>query len=173
MTPWPTFRMSFSGFQKAYPDGTVFLKKPSRNPLVRLFDFATGIALSSGIENQHRADAPLMDNMTNSDDRLPNKTYVWGINIGDDAVCYTKDFIIEQGNLINTTIGGRAIVISWSPIYDSIGAYYNDTGAPITEIDFFGKTPEGILPRVDMLKSGLFWLVWVEFFQNTDINRTE
>ncbi len=142
------------------------------HPLVRLFDFATGIALSSGIENQHRADAPLMDNMTNSDDRLPNKTYVWGLNIGDDAVCYTKDFIIEQGNLINTDIGGRAIVIAWSPIYDSVGAYYNDTGSPVTEIDFFGKTPEGQLPRVEMLKSGLFWHVWVEFFQSTDINRT-
>ena len=92
--------------------------------------------------------------------------------VGDDAVCYTKDFVIEQGNLINTNIGGRAIVISWSPLYDSIGTYYNDTGSPISEIDFFGKTPKGKLQRVEMLKSGLFWLVWVEFFPHTDIDRT-
>jgi hypothetical protein len=171
MTPWPTFRMNFSGFQKAYPDGQVFLNKPSRNPLVWLFDFVTNLALSGGIEIQHRANAPLMDNMTNEDERLPNKTYVWGVNIGDDAVCYTRDFIIEQDSLINTNIGGRAIVISWDALYDSVGAYYNDTGTQITEIDFYGNTPQGELPRVEMLKSGLFWHVWVEFFPNTDINR--
>lgn len=31
MRPWPTFRMTFRGFQKAYPDGTVFLNKPPSN----------------------------------------------------------------------------------------------------------------------------------------------
>ena len=40
MKPWPTFRMSFRGFQKAYPDGTVFLNKPSSNPIAHLFDMA-------------------------------------------------------------------------------------------------------------------------------------
>lgn len=172
MTPWPTFRMTFEGFKKAYPDGQVFVKKPSGNPLVRLFDFVTGTVLSVGIEQQHRIDKPLMDNMTHSDDRLPTKTYVWGINIGDDAVCYTKEFIIESGNLINTSVGGRPIVVAWSPIYQSVGVFYNDTGTSITEIDFFGKSNAGNLPRCEMLKSGLFWHVWVEFFPQTEVNRT-
>lgn len=38
MKPWSTLRMSFRGFQKAYPEGTVFLNKPFANPLLRLFD---------------------------------------------------------------------------------------------------------------------------------------
>jgi len=172
MKAWPTFRMTFRGFEKAYPEGTVFLNKPSSNLLVRVFDMAMEVAFSSGIVRQHQEAAPLMDNMTHYDDRLPNKTYVWGIDIGADAVCYTEDFIKEQGNLVNVSIGGRDIVVAQHPEYESMGAWYNDSGAPVTEIDFFGRSDQGQLQRVDRLKAGLFWHVWVEFFPHTDINRT-
>ena len=84
-----------------------------------------------------------MDNMSHYDDRLPNKTYVWGINIGDDAVCYTQDFIVAQGNLINATVGGRKIVVAYDPIYESVGAYYNDGDGPVSRIDFFGSKRPG------------------------------
>jgi hypothetical protein len=171
MKSWPTFRMSFRGFQKAYPHGTVFLNKPSSNPLLRLFDMAMDTAFTSGIVRQHNEAKPLMDNMTHFDDRVPNKTYVWGVNIGEDAVCYTDDFISENGGLINTTIGGRDIVVAYDPKYESVGAWYNDSGVPITQIDFFGNSDQGQLKRVETLKSGMFWHVWVEFFRHTDINR--
>jgi hypothetical protein len=171
MKPWPTFRMSFRGFQKAYPNGTVFLNKPSRNPLVRLFDMAMDTAFTSGIVRQHNEAKPLMKNMTHFDDRLPNKTYVWGIDIGDDAVCYTDDFIGENKGLINATIGDRNIVVAYDPKYESVGAWYNDSGVPVTQIDFFGSSDQGQLKRVETLKSGMFWHVWVQFFQHTDINR--
>jgi len=171
MKPWPTFRMSFRGFQKAYPEGTVFLNKPSSNPLVRLFDLAMDTAFTSGIVRQHNEAKPLMNNMTHHDDRLPNKNYVWGINIGEDAVCYTDDFIGENEGLINTKIGGRGIVVAYDQKYESVGAWYNDSDTPITQIDFFGNSDQGQLKRVETLKSGMFWHVWVEFFQHTDINR--
>ena len=98
-----------------------------------------------------------MDNMTHFDDRLPNKTYVWGVNIGDDAVAWTDDFIGEHGNIVNATVGGRDVVLAYIPKYESLGAWYNDTGAPITEIDFWGQTPAGKLERVETLKPGMFW----------------
>ena len=173
MKPWPTFRMSFRGFQKAYPHGKVFLNKPSANPLLRLLDLVIETAFSLGIARQHREEQPIMNNMTHTDKRLPNKTYVWGVNIGDDAVCYTQDYLVENGNLINAEIGGRKIVVAWDPIYESIGAYYKKTDASIKKIDFFGNSDQGQLPRVETLKSGMFWHVWAEFFQHTDINRIE
>jgi hypothetical protein len=171
MKPWPTFRMSFRGFQKAYPEGEVFLNKPSSNPFLRLLDMVTDPAFSIGIDRQHREEKPVMDNMSHFDDRLPNKTYVWGVNIGDDAVCYTQDFIVENGNLVNAVIGGRSVIIAWDPIYESVGAWYNDSGLPVTRIDIFGVSDQGSLRRVETLKPGLFWHVWVEFFKDTDINR--
>jgi len=172
MKPWPTFRMSFRGFQKAYPEGEVFLNRPSTNPFLRLLDMVTDLAFSIGINRQHREQNPVMDNMSHADDRLPTKTYVWGINIDNDAVYYTQDFLVENGNLVNAMIGGRDVVIVWDPIHESLGAWYNDSGYPVTRIDIFGVSDQGILRRVETLKPGLFWHVWVEFFRDTDINRT-
>ena len=171
MKPWPTFRMTFRTFQKAYPQGKVFLNKPSSNLALKIFDLATETIFAASIARQHNESKPLMDNMTHSDDRLPTKTYIWGITIGDDAVCFTQDFLVDQGNLINTTIGGRIIVVAWDPVYESIGAWYNDSGKPITQIDFFGESDQGSLTRVETLRPGMFWHVWVEFYQKTDINR--
>lgn len=173
MKPWPSFRMTFRGFEKAYPDGVVFLNKPSSNLFLRLFDMITDLAFSFGINRQHREEKPVMDNMTHFDDRLPNKTYVWGINIGDDAVCYTQDFIVENNNVVNAVIGGRSVVINWDPIYESVGAWYNDGPVAVTRVDFFGDSDRGLLERVETLKSGLFWHVWAEFFNDTDINRID
>jgi hypothetical protein len=171
MRPWPTFRMTFRGFQKAYPEGTVFVNKAPSNPFLYLFDMVLEMLFSSSIDRQHRENKPVMDNMTHYDDRLPNKTYVWGVDIGNDAVCWTDDFVVEQGNVVNTEVGGHSLVVAWDPRYESLGAWHNDTGEPVTEIDFFGNTPKGRLKRVEGLKPGLFWHVWVEFFPNTDINR--
>ena len=171
MQSWPTFRMSFRGFAKAYPEGTVFLNKPAQNPLLRLFDMAVDVVYVPGIIRQHNEAKPLMDNMTRSDDRMHNKSYVWGVNIGRDAVCYTDDFVIEQGGLINATVGGRDIVVSYDPIYESLGVWYNDSDAPISAVDFFGTSDQGQLQRVETLKPGMFWHAWAEFFPHTDINR--
>jgi hypothetical protein len=171
MRPWPTFRMTFRGFQKAYPQGTVFINKPPSNPVLYLFDLVLEMVFSSSIERQHRENKPIMDNMTHYDDRLPNKAYVWGVSIGDDAVCWTDDFIVEQGNIVNAEVGGKPLVVAWHPRYESLGVWYNDTGEPVSEIDFFGNTPAGQLKRVEALRPGLFWHVWVEFFPHTDINR--
>jgi hypothetical protein len=171
MKPWPTIRMTFRGFQKAYPEGTVFLNKPSSNPVLFLFDMALEMLFSASIDRQHRENKPVMDNMSHYDERLPNKTYVWGVSFGDDAACWTDDFVIEQGNVVNAEVGGRALVVAWDPLYESLGAWYNDGGAPVREIDFFGNTPAGQMKRVETLRPGLFWHVWVEFFPHTDINR--
>ncbi|MGI9402865.1 MAG: DUF3179 domain-containing (seleno)protein [Rhizobiaceae bacterium] len=172
MQPWPTFRMTFRGFQKAYPDGTVFLNKPSSNPLLYLMDFAMELAFTATIQKHHTEARPIMQNLERPiDPRLPTKTYVWGVNIGSDASCWTDDFIVEQGNVVNAEVGGQALVISWDPLYESLNVWINDTGKAVKKIDFFGNTSNGQLKRSPDVKAGLFWHVWAEFFPHTDINR--
>lgn len=172
MRPWPTFRMTFRGFQKAYPDGVVFLNKPPSNPLLKLMDFAMELAFTATIQKHHTEARPVMNNLERPiDPRLPTKTYVWGVNIGSDAVCWTDDFVVANGNIVNTQVDGNPLVIAWDPIYESLNVWVNDTGAPVTEIDFFGKTPDRQLQRSPDVKAGLFWHVWAEFFPHTDINR--
>ena len=171
MKPWPTFRMSFRAFQKAYPDGEVFINMPSKNPIIRLFDMVIGLAFGSGIERQHQESAPVMDNMTHYDDRLTNKTYVWGVTVGTDAVCWTDDFVIEQDNVVNAKVGGRDLVVAYNPKFESLGVWYSDSGTPVSKVDFFGNSDNEKLKRVETLRAGLFWHVWAEFFPHTDINR--
>ncbi len=171
MKPWPTYRMTFRGFQKAYPDGEVFLNEPSPNPLLRLLDMMTEITFGWGIGRQHQEDAPVMDNMDRSDDRLPNKTYVWGIAIGQDATCWTDDFVVDNDWIVNATVGGRDVVVSLDPKYESLGVWYNDSGQPVTKCDFWGMSDQGQLQRVETLRAGIFWHVWSEFFPSTDVNR--
>jgi hypothetical protein len=173
MPQWPTYRMTFRGFQKAYPEGVVFLNRPTGNSVLRVFDALIDAVFSISIAQHHREETPVIENMTHSDDRLPNKTYVWGINIGSDAVAYTDDFVVEHDNIVNASIGGRVIVIAYDPKLESLGAWYNDSGVPVTQIDFYGVSDQGNLTRVESMKPGMFWHVWAEFFPATDINRIE
>lgn len=171
MPIWPTFRMSFRAFQKAYPDGTVFLNKPVANPLLRLIDMMIDALFSVSLARQRRENAPIIDNMTHSDDRMPNKTYIWGIEINGDAVAYTEDFVFEQDNIVNATLGGRAIVVTYHPKLEGLGTWDNDSGQPVAHVDFHGRSDQGQLTRVESLRPGMFWHAWAEYFPNTDINR--
>jgi hypothetical protein len=173
MQPWPTFRMTFRSFEKAYPDGTVFINSPSSNPVLKLFDMVMETVFAAGIARQHNEAKPIMDNMSRYDDRLPAKTYVWGIDIGDDAACFTQEFLVENDNLVNTTIGGRPIVLAWHPKYESLGAWYRTSDQAVERIDFFGESDQGQLDRIERLKPGMFWHVWYEFYPHTDINRKD
>jgi hypothetical protein len=174
MRPWPTFRMSFRGFKKAYPNGTVFINKPSSNPLLALFDRAIETVFSSEISRQHRVAAPIIANMSREPDRrLHNKAYVWGVTHGRDATCWTDDFVVEQGGIVNASVGGRPVVVAWDPIFECLGVWWNDTGGPVQRIDFFGESDRGRLSRVETLRPGLFWHVWAEFFPSTDVNRAD
>jgi hypothetical protein len=74
---------------------------------------------------------------------------------------------------VNAEVGGQPLVVAWDPRYESLGVWHNDTGKPVAEIDFFGNTPAGQLKRAEVLRAGLFWHVWVEFFPHTDINRVD
>lgn len=174
MKSWPTFRMTFRGFCKAYPDGQVFINKPSSNPILRLFDLAIETIFSSEISRQHRVNEPIIKNMTReADSRLHNKAYVWAVDVDGDAVCWTDDFVIESGNVVNASVGGRDLVVAWDPKYESLGIWWNDTGEVVSEIDFFGRSPQGQLKRVENVRPGMFWHVWCEYFPNTDLNRID
>lgn len=176
MQEWPSWRMPLWAFEKAYPDGEVFVNPRPRwfeNPFASAYDLMIEMLFTTGISYQHRFEKPICDTMSHYDDRLPHKEYVWGFNVGEDYLAYTKQQVLEAGSLINTVVGGRDCVIAYDVNYDSIGVYYNDTGAPITEIDFFGNTPSAQLARVESLKAGVYWFIWCNFFPSTSINRVQ
>ncbi|EEZ00942.1 hypothetical protein VOA_003392 [Vibrio sp. RC586] len=180
MREWPTFRMPFKKFALAYPEGEVFindyLAKDTRvafwkNPLLAVYDFIMDFIFTTAIKHQSSKDSPTFPTIKNKDNRLANKTHVWGLSIGDDHVAYTEEFVRQQGNILNTTIGGKAVVVFYDTNYQSLVAFYNSTGHPIEEINFFGETAHGELPRVESMKAGIYWMIWANFFPNTALNR--
>ncbi len=174
MRPWPTFRMSFRGFEKAFPDGQVFLNKPvsfALNPLLNLFDNVIEAIFLWALTPHHHSEALMFETLDVEDDRLPRKTLVWGVSAGNESVAYTEDFVRENGNLINSTVGGRAIVVAYDDAHESLGVFYNDSSAPVSAIDFRGNTDRGPLKRVETVQAGAYWCVWANFFPQTDLNR--
>lgn len=177
MKEWPTIRMPFKSFRKLYPDGNVFVNEIAsfrENPLLAAWDRLVrhGMMLWGVGLNWIPNEKPAFPTIEYTDRRLPMKELIYAISVGDDHVAYSKDFIIAQGNLINVGIGGRAVVIYYAPEYDSVAAFFNTTGAPVTRVDLFGKLPDGTqLPRVNTLKSRFFWFIFVEFYPDTDVNR--
>ena len=180
MQQWPTYRMTFRGFQKAFPQGTVFLNqipKFWKNPFLYLLDNFVEIVFLRGTIPHHTNESLLFDTMDIHDDRLMMKDLVWGFNIGSDSVAYTEDYVRdhmrESNGPINTTVGDRAIVVAWDDEYESLGIYYNDTNNLITEINFWGESNGEKLRRVETVKAASYWCVWVNYFPETDINRAQ
>jgi hypothetical protein len=163
--------MTFRGFEKAFPNGEVFLNRPSKNPFIWLVDYFVNTSFVIGLMKQYRYEKPLMDNVGHIDNRLPLKTFIWGFNVGDDYTCYTEDFVKSQQAPINVKVGNRDIVASYDNRYESVGIWYNDSGNPIQHVDFFGESDQGRLDRVETVKAGSFWHVWANFFPDPDINR--
>ena len=175
MEQWPTFRMSFRGFQKAYPNGTVFLNKiPAfwKNPLLFFLDhIVEGIFLWGTIPH-HSNESLMFDTLDHRDDRLPLKELVWGFNIGTDSVAYTEDCVLNNGGIINAQVGDKNIVVAWDCEYESMGVFYNPNNKPITAINFWGETSSGEkLKRVETVKAEIYWCVWANYFPETDLDR--
>jgi hypothetical protein len=174
MQEWPTYRMPYKAFKKAFPDGKVFLNKIpkiTQNPFLWLIDHIVEQVFLWGTIPHDRTESLMFNTMDVDDKRLRRKEYVWGFNVGRDSVAYTEDFIRENNNLINVTVGSRDIVAAYDPQFESVGIYYNDSGKAITEVNFWGESDQGKLQRVETVKAALYWFVWVNYYPETDLNR--
>ncbi len=176
MKEWPTVRMPLASFEALYPDGRVFVNEIpsfSEKPLVAAWDRLTRhVMMYNGVSLQWVGDDPAFPTIEEFDERLPRKSLIYGLNVGADYVAYTADFIRAQGGVINVQVGGRDVVLAYDERWDAIGAFYNDTGAPVAAVSIMGKTADGArLSRVETLKSDVFWFIWANFFRDTDVNR--
>ncbi|MEZ9783351.1 DUF3179 domain-containing (seleno)protein [Vibrio breoganii] len=173
MEEWPTFRMPFKEFAKAYPEGEVFLNKITpftKNPVMFLWDWIVEIVFLWATVAHHRTQSLLCKTMDVIDDRLYRKELVWGFTINKESMAYTEDYIIENGNVVNATVGGKDIVAAYDPEYKSVNIWYNTSGKPVTEVDFFGKSDQGELKRVETVKAGMYWFVWINYYPESQLN---
>ena len=174
MPEWPSFRMPLWAFEKAFPQGKVFLNPiPGlfENPFFAIYDRLMHMIFTHGISDQATKEEPTFPTIKRFDDRLPNKAKIYGANVGQDYVAYTGEFIHEHGDLLNVDVGGRDIVVTYHKDFDSVGMYYNDTGLPVTSIEFGGESDQGHLARLETMKAQAYWVVWQNFFPQSEVNR--
>ena len=177
MKEWPTVRMPFRAFSHLYPNGMVFINEIpdfTENPVLALWDrlVRNGMMLWGVGLNWIENDKPAFPTIEFKDTRLPMKELVYAISVNGEHVAYSLGFIKQQGNIINTLIGGAPVVINYDSQLDIVTAFFRNDEAPVKQIDVFGKIPGGEqLERVNTLKSKLFWFVFVEFYPGTDVNR--
>ena len=174
MPEWPSFRMPLWAFEKAFPNGKVFLNPiPGffENPFLAIYDRMMDFIFVSGISDQARKEEPTFPTIKKFDDRLPNKAKIYGANVGDDYVAYTEEFIHEHGDLMNVELGGQDVVVAYHKDLDSVGMYVNDSGGPVGRIEFGGNSDRGHLTRLPTMKAQAYWVVWQNFFPQTDVNR--
>ncbi len=177
MREWPTIRMPFRAFKKLYPQGKVFINEiPSftESPVLALWDrLVRHVMMYNGVGLQwNKPDQPAFPTIDYKDKRLPMKQLVYALNVGDDYVAYTKDFLVQQGGTLNVKIGNSPVVVDYDKEFDVVAAFYNPSGVPVSDVDIFGRTVDGDrLDRVNTLKSNLFWFILVEFYPQTDVNR--
>ncbi|MEM7021991.1 MAG: DUF3179 domain-containing (seleno)protein [Pseudomonadota bacterium] len=174
MPEWPSFRMPLWAFERAFPEGKIFLNPiPGffENPFLAVYDRAMHAIFTHGISDQASRDEPTFPTIKRFDDRLPNKAKIYGANVGKDYVVYTDDFIHQHGDLLNAEIGGRDIVVAYHRDFDSVGMYYNDSGTPVSTVEFGGESDQGHLPRLETMKAQAYWVVWQNFFPQSEVNR--
>lgn len=176
MQEFPSFKMSFGDFCKAYPEGEVFVTpRPSvfPNPIFWFHEIIMDGLFYLHVNKQRHNDDFLFQTLKNfdPDKRVHRKEHVWAVSINGENVCYTQDFIKSNDGINTVTIGGREIVIAYDQQFDSIGMWYNDTSKAVTKVDFHGVSNNGLLKRVESMKAGVFYGVWYNFFPDTLVNK--
>ena len=166
LEPLPVLEMTWAGFKKAYPKGTVFHNEWDR-PMEKIMN-----SLFS-LEETWYGDRWMFNTVNLEDQRLPSKEQIIGLSDEEEQqhLAFTKSFIKKEG-IVNTNVGNKRIVLAYFPEFETIAAFDRTVdGAEIevTEIDFYGQTPEnGKLERVFIYNSVL-WAVWLDYFPNTEL----
>eukprot|EP00523_Entomoneis_sp_CCMP467_P011465 CAMPEP_0168724416 /NCGR_PEP_ID=MMETSP0724-20121128/3624_1 /TAXON_ID=265536 /ORGANISM="Amphiprora sp., Strain CCMP467" /LENGTH=489 /DNA_ID=CAMNT_0008771163 /DNA_START=20 /DNA_END=1489 /DNA_ORIENTATION=+ len=194
-----SWRMTVGDFRKAFPLGKVFVNDYKEfpklaQPVLSLYDKAIDMIFYVFVDLVHnKIEAPLFPTIENKDDRLPNKTRVWGLNVGDDFVAITEHWVKKGPHCTrNFTVGSNEedknyLVASWDGETESLGVWIRPSDQPITNayINVHGIVvpatnkkkgePEvdAKLERLNTVKAGLFWFAWANFFPGTRLNPEE
>ncbi|MDH3998627.1 MAG: DUF3179 domain-containing protein [Desulfuromonadales bacterium] len=161
---YPVQRMPWRAFRSLYPDGMV-LAYPDFNLLDQISTYLFDMELVD-----HYAGKPLFPTLDLKDNRLPPGEQVLGIEAGGEYLAVTNSFM-ETNPLHTIQLGGETIVLAWFPEYETYGVFKGElNGQPVTvsQIDPYGKTPEGKLERLNT-SPGVFWMVWSHWFPETKV----
>lgn len=166
LDPIPVLEMTWRGFKKLYPNGTV-LYNTWDNPIEKTMD------LLYSTEESWYGDKWMFKTANFDDTRLPSKEHIIGIRDDEQGkeLALTKSYIQKEG-ICNINVGNRSIAIAYFPEYETIAAFDRSQRGEeihVKEIDVHGNTPEhGKLERIYIFNSVL-WAIWAHYYPNSDV----
>lgn len=169
---YPVQVMTYEAFRELYPEGKVFY-----NPPRGFSDDMTRGMLMTVINWQHEMFAPVfptIDVDAPGISELHPKEQVWGVRMNGENVAYTYDYFKANNWVINTSIGGKEIVLIYYPEYRTVGGFERSVGGDlltitdVDDIDVYGNTDKGQLQRIPVV-SEVFWMIWHTFYPDTQL----
>jgi hypothetical protein len=134
-------------------------------PLEKVLDFLMPL------EDAHAGDNWMFKTVDFTDTRLHSKEKIIGVVDGEDAVAYTREYLVEEG-ITNVSIGEKRLVIAHIPEHDVIVAFDRvKDGVELTVegVDFFGNTEaQGRLERAFFF-NGPMWAIWLHYYPHTEL----
>ncbi len=164
LNPLPLLEMTWAGYKKLYPEGTVFFNEFT-SPIEKFLNKLISI------EEVWYGDDWMFETVNLGDNRLPSKEQIIGLTDKNDQLAITKSFIKEQG-IYNTKVGNKHIALAYFPEYETIAAFNrmkNGSIIEVKDIDVFGNTLEqGKLERT-FVYNGVLWAVWAYYFPESNV----
>lgn len=166
LNPVPVMEMTWRGFKKLYPEGTV-LHNTWNTPV----EVAANLIFNA--DDVWYGEDWMFKTSNFDDKRLPSKEHIIGIrdDLKNEQLAMTKDYIKKNG-VVNVSVGDQHLALRYFPNYETIVAFdRNVNGSPetIEEVNIDGTTPEfGKLKQVYIYNSVL-WAVWAHFYPESEV----
>jgi hypothetical protein len=158
--------MTWGGFKKAYPDGTVFYNQ---------WDSPMEIVLDAvmPLEENFEPDQWMFKTVNFDDKRFETKDMIIGVadHESDAYLAISKPLLMKEKHM-EVTVGNKNLLVAYFDEFDAIAAFdleKNGQKVTVEEIDINGMTKNhGQLERAYVFNS-VFWGVWSYYYPQTEV----
>lgn len=164
LNSFPTTVMSYDSFRKLYPEGKVYYYQ-QKNIVDRVvYKMLENAIYAEGGQYDKSTEKLSFNTISYNDDRLHAKEQIYGISINGASVAFTKEYLINNGNVVTEIIGGQEVTIKYFEGYDFVHMYYGND----SEVDPYGYSGQQQLQAVPH-HNRILWKVWTNFYRDTEL----
>lgn len=166
LDPVPVMEMTWKGFKKAYPEGTVFYNQWD-SPMEIILDAVMPL------EENFEADQWMFKTVNFDDKRFETKDMIIGVadHESDEYLAISKPLLMKQKRT-EVKVGNKNLLVAYFDEFDAIAAFdleKNGQKVAVEEIDINGMTKNhGKLERSYVFNS-VFWGVWSYYYPQTEV----
>lgn len=161
----PSAMMPLRTFRFLHPQGRVYFNPPDSFLDRQVRAMMEGQLLSKGGHYDPANPRPVFPTIDHVDPRVPPKEQVYGVERDGNAIAFTLDHLRRHGDAVTERVGGSVITVKHFPDLGFVDVFEGD----VREVDARGFLPEGVKPNRVPHASRVLWLVWANFYRDTEV----